>query len=149
MVNQQIVKNADCQIQENTDTIYFDNQLISYQKNMYIMMNKPQGVVSATKDNLHPTALELLPDIPVKDLFFVGRLDIDTEGLLILTNDGQLAHDMLSPKKHVDKVYYAKIEGVVTKQDVKDFEKGVTLEDGYHTMPGKLTILKTGAQSDP
>lgn len=141
MVNQQIVKNADCQIQENTDTIYFDNQLISYQKNMYIMMNKPQGVVSATKDNLHPTALELLQDILVKDLFFVGRLDIDTEGFLLITNDGALSHNLLSPKKHVDKTYQVCLSKPLTKEQIVELEAGVDIGESRLTLPSKVQVI--------
>lgn len=148
-VNGVLAKKADIHIDEQKDEIFLDQIKIHYQPYVYLMLNKPDGYVSATEDKKFPTVVSLVPKEWVHyEVFPVGRLDIDTEGLLILTNDGQLAHDMLSPKKHVDKVYYAKIEGVVTKQDVKDFEKGVTLEDGYHTMPGKLTILKTGAQSE-
>ena len=113
------------------------------------MLNKPDGYISATFDKRDPIVLDL---IDKEDLVFepfpVGRLDKDTEGLLVLTNDGQLAHRVLSPKKHVPKTYYAKIEGIVTEEDIKAFAKGVTLDDGYETMPAELIILKSDEISE-
>ena len=108
------------------------------------MLNKPDGYISATYDKFDPIVLDLIDSsYLVFEPFPVGRLDKDTEGLLVLTNDGQLAHRVLSPKKHVPKTYYAKIQGVVTQEDIVAFEKGVTLDDGYETMPSQLKILKS------
>lgn len=123
--------------------------LLNYRQFIYVMMNKPAGVISATSDNKLRTAIDLLPEeFSCFDLFPAGRLDIDTEGMLLLTNDGQMAHDLLSPKKHVDKRYFAIIDGVVTDKDIKSFKEGVALDDGYKTMPAELEILKSGPQSD-
>ncbi|MEW8987093.1 MAG: pseudouridine synthase, partial [Bacillus sp. (in: firmicutes)] len=104
---------------------------------------------SATEDTRDKTVIDLLEmNDAVYEPFPVGRLDKDTEGLLLLTNDGQLAHQLLSPKKHVPKMYYAVIDGVVTEEDVEAFKKGVTLDDGYFTKPGELSILKSGIRSE-
>ena len=106
------------------------------------MMNKPDGVVSATFDNYDETVIDLLEEEDkVFEPFPVGRLDKDTVGLLLLTNDGELNHKLISPKKHVDKVYYAQIDREVDKKDINAFEKGIVLDDGYKCMPGKLEIL--------
>jgi 16S rRNA pseudouridine516 synthase len=112
------------------------------------MLNKPAGVVSATIDNVSKTVIELITDKQGKDLFPVGRLDKDTEGFLLLTNDGELAHQLLSPKKHVDKVYYARVKGRVTSEDQKAFLTGVAIETDYTTLPAKLTILSSGDISE-
>ena len=113
-----------------------------------MMLHKPQGVVSATKDHHDQTVLDLIHEDYKYRLFPVGRLDKDTEGLLVLTSDGQLAHRVLSPKKHVPKTYYAKIQGKVTEEDIFAFEKGVILDDGYETMPSQLKILKSDDMSE-
>jgi len=123
--------------------------LLNYRKYIYIMMNKPAGVISATSDNRFRTVVDLLPEeFACFKLFPAGRLDMDTEGLVLLTNDGQLAHNLLSPKKHVNKRYYARIDGRVTDEDVKSFREGVVLDDGYKTMPAELEILKAGRYSE-
>ncbi len=123
--------------------------LLNYRRFIYVMMNKPAGVISATSDNKLRTAIDLLPEeFSCFDLFPAGRLDIDTEGMLLLTNDGQMAHDLLSPKKHVDKRYFAIIDGVVTDNDTKRFKEGVDLDDGYRTMPAELEIIKSGPRSE-
>lgn len=101
------------------------------------MLHKPQGVISATEDKYHKTVLDLVP-IAKKDVFPVGRLDIDTEGLLLLTNDGQLAHQLLSPKKHVSKVYYVELQRALHLDDIKLIEQGITLDDGYRCLPAKI-----------
>jgi 16S rRNA pseudouridine516 synthase len=112
---------------------------------VYLMLNKPQGVISATEDSRERTVLDLLSDhYKHLDLFPVGRLDKDTEGLLLLTNDGKLAHNLLSPKKHVAKTYYAEVAGLVNEADLILFSSGVTLDDGYVTMPAKLVVLSQG-----
>ncbi len=131
-VNDKVISNPGTQVDTDVDKIEFNNEVVRYREFVYIMMNKPDGYLSATFDKRDPIVLDLIdPSYLTFEPFPVGRLDKDTEGLLVLTNDGQLAHRVLSPKKHVPKTYYAKIEGIVTEEDVKDFEKGVTLDDGY------------------
>lgn len=122
------------------DTITFDGQKIIYEKYLYYMLNKPAGVVSATEDKKDRTVLDLIQTIKRKDLFPVGRLDKDTEGLLLITNDGDLAHRLLSPKKEVPKVYYARIEGRVTDDDVTAFQSGISIGEAKPCLPAKLEI---------
>lgn len=143
-VNGKVANNPGLQVDPESDEILFDGEAVNYREFVYIMLNKPDGYISATFDKRDPIVLDLIdPSYLVFEPFPVGRLDKDTEGLLILTNDGQLSHRVLSPKKHVPKTYYAKIEGVVTEEDIIAFEKGVTLDDGYETMPSQLKILKS------
>ncbi|WP_374965585.1 pseudouridine synthase [Lysinibacillus sp. RS5] len=133
---------------EKQDVSVFEERVI-YTEFVYIMMNKPPGVISATEDLRDETVIDLLdPLLQHFEPFPVGRLDKDTEGLLLLTNDGILAHNLLSPKKHVPKVYYAQIEGIVTDEDCEKFARGVELDDGYVTKPGELIILKSAQQSE-
>ena len=143
-VNGKVINNPGVQVDVENDEILFDGEKVVYKEFIYLMLNKPDGYISATFDKRDPIVLDL---IDKEDLIFepfpVGRLDKDKEGLLVLTNDGQLAHRVLSPKKHVSKTYYAKVEGVVTEEDVKAFAEGVTLDDGYETMPAELEILKS------
>lgn len=143
-VNGKVVNNGKVQVNPEMDEILFDGEKIQYEEFVYIMMNKPKGVVSATEDNLHKTVLDLIDPLYFKKgVFPVGRLDIDTHGLLLLTNDGELAHRLLSPKKHVTKIYQARVEGVMTAEDVAAFEKGIVLSDGTECMPARLDILST------
>lgn len=128
-VNDQIVKNDDFKIDENKDIIYVDNEQVIYQQFYYIMLNKPNGYVSATIDDRYPTVIDLIYEDYALDLFPVGRLDLDTEGLLLLTNDGSLSHELLSPKKHVDKEYYVELEKDFNDQDIKTLEAGVAIND--------------------
>lgn len=137
-VNELIVKNADMKIDENRDKITFKGQILSYQKYVYYMLNKPAGVVSATQDNTAATVVSLLGDKMRDDIFPVGRLDKDTTGLLLLTNDGELAHRMLSPKKHVDKVYQVTIEHPLTSDDIQQLEQGVDIGEESLTLPAKI-----------
>jgi len=139
----------ETQIDENCDKIFaYGNQLV-YKKYVYLMLNKPGGYVSAVWDARHPYVLELVPEEYLHyEPFPVGRLDIDTEGLLILTNDGDLSHRLLSPKSHVPKTYYAKVEGVVTQDDCIKFKEGILLDDGYFTKPAELKIIKSGEISE-
>lgn len=130
------------------DVICFDDKQINYVDYVYLMLHKPAGVVSATNDNVSRTVLDLVEDKQRKDLFPVGRLDKDTEGLLLLTNDGDLAHRLLSPKKHVDKVYYAKINGRVTEEDDKAFQEGVDIGEERMTLPAKLKIISSDEISE-
>lgn len=140
-VNGQMQKRSDCKIEPEKDRIEVDGKYIPYTAVEYWMLNKPKGVVSATEDNRYPTVVSLVKEAKRKDLFPVGRLDIDTEGLLLLTNDGDLAHRLLSPKNHVDKVYVARIEGELPADCCAQVENGLVLEDGTKTLPGKLEIL--------
>jgi len=148
-VGDNIVKSPKEHVDIEQQVVTVNGEVVEYKEFVYLMMNKPPGVISATEDSEHETVIGLLEyeDI-IFDPFPVGRLDKDTEGLLLITNDGHLAHQLLSPKKHVPKKYYAMIDGVVTEADIKAFEKGVTLEDGYLTKPGYLTILKSGEESE-
>lgn len=122
---------------------------LDYQEFFYFIMNKPQGVISATKDNYHQTVIDLLSlQDQKKGIFPVGRLDIDTEGLLLLTNDGKLGHQLLSPKNHVAKTYYARVNGEVTNKDVERLKQGIILNDGYKCMPAHLHIIDSGKMSE-
>lgn len=143
-VNGEIVKTPKQHVDPEKDEILVGGEPLDYQEFVYFMLNKPDGVISATEDEAHMTVLDLLePADLVQEPHPVGRLDIDTEGLLILTNDGKLTHQLISPNRHVDKRYYADIEGVVTEEDHAAFEKGVVLDDDYETMPAQLHILST------
>ena len=144
-----VVKDSGMQVDPKNCVINVSGEVLNFREFIYIMLNKPDGVVSATFDNKLKTVVDILPDeYKCFDLFPVGRLDIDTEGLLLMTNDGQLAHELLSPKKHVPKKYYALVIGQVTDDDVRTFKKGVTLDDGYETLPADLEILKSGEHSE-
>lgn len=140
-VDNQVVKIPETKIDEQNQEVLFDEKPVSYQKFEYYMLNKPAGVISATRDFKTQTVLDLVSDKQRKDLFPVGRLDKDTEGLLLITNDGELAHKLLSPSKHVDKVYYAKIEGRVTEDDKRAFAQGISIGNGEVAKPAKLEIL--------
>lgn len=149
MVNGEVVKKPELKINETTDQILCQGKKASYQKNIYLMLHKPAGVVSATEDSREKTVLDLVrPEDRKNGLFPVGRLDKDTEGLLLLTDDGELAHRLLSPKKHVDKTYYAKIDGQVTEEHVKQFREGLDIGDEKKTLPAVLTILLSGPVSE-
>ena len=139
-VNQDICKKAETKIDENTDLVFLDEEQINFVDKEYIMFHKPKGCVSATEDLAEKTVLDYIESPIKKQLFPVGRLDKDTEGLLLITNDGELAHELLSPKKHVKKIYYAKVEGKVTQEDVEAFAKGLDLGD-FQAMPAELKIL--------
>lgn len=120
---------------------------LNYKRWIYVMMNKPPGVISATEDSRHETVVDLLPIEWSNKVHPVGRLDIDTEGLLLLTNDGHLSHNLLTPKKKVDKEYFARIEGRVTQEHVEAFAQGVELDD-FTTLPARLEILMSGNISE-
>ena len=143
-----VVKNPDVKLDENFQKVSYLDQPIGYEAFEYYMLNKPAGVISATTDERDKTVVDLITDKKRKDLFPVGRLDKDTEGLLLITNDGDLAHRLLSPKKHVDKVYYAKINGVVTEDDIRFFAEGFSIGQGEHVKPSKLEILSSGKESE-
>ena len=148
MVNGKKEKSAKLQINEDTDEICFDGQKLEYEEFVYYMMNKPQGVISATEDPKHKTVLDLLDDLArSKEVFPVGRLDIDTHGLLLLTNDGKLAHALLSPKRHVDKTYLAQINGVMTDEDIETFAQGIPLKD-FTCQPAKLELVSVDTEKN-
>lgn len=139
-VNGEVVKSDKFQVKEMIDEVLFDGELITYQKDFYYLLNKPDGVISATIDDYDETVLDLFDDEAYReDLFPVGRLDKDTEGLLVITNDGALAHRLLSPKRHVEKEYYAEVAGIMTEADVQQFTEGIPL-DGEMCLPAKLMI---------
>ena len=147
-VDDYIVKSPEQKIDTVTQKVFCEGQEVGYEEYEYYMLNKPAGYVSATTDAKDKTVLELITDKKRKDLFPVGRLDKDTEGLLLITNDGDLAHRLLAPKKHVDKLYYAKIEGVVTEEDVRAFAEGVDIGENEVTRPAVLEILKSDEISE-
>ncbi len=140
-VNGAVVKSPDFQVAEDADEIAFMGEVLAYHKFVYYMLNKPKGVVSATKDNVADTVLGLIPHRTARDLFPVGRLDKDAEGLLIITNDGELAHRLLSPKSHVGKTYLVNIAGPLGSEDVKRLESGVDIGDEKPTGRAKVEVL--------
>lgn len=140
-VNGQTVKKTDQKIDPQKDAVLLDGREVSYHIWEYFLLNKPQGVVSATRDDKCRTVIDLLEGEGRKDLFPVGRLDKDTEGLLLLTNDGSLAHRLLSPKRHVDKQYYAQISSSLPPDAPKRLSEGITLADGTRLLPARLEIL--------
>lgn len=139
-INGRTIRLADYRIEEQTDQIAFQGKTLTYQKYVYYMLNKPQGVVSATQDNTAGTVTELLAAEGRKDLFPVGRLDKDTEGLLLLTNDGKLAHRLLSPKKHVDKTYLVTVAHSLSEEDIRRLEQGVDIGEDRMTLPAKVAV---------
>lgn len=144
-VNGKTAKDAGLQVNPEQDKITVDGEAVVYREFVYLMLNKPPGVVSATEDTRDRTVLDLIGEEYAHfDLFPVGRLDKDTEGLLVLTNDGKLAHELLSPKKHVPKTYFAEVSGLVDEADGAAFRQGVALDDGYVTKPAELSILSPG-----
>lgn len=142
-INDTVIRESDKKINIDTDKVSFDGNILTYVGTEYYMLNKPAGVVSATRDNFSETVLDLI-DSANKDLFPVGRLDKDTEGLLLITNDGDLAHKLLSPKKKVPKVYYAKVNGRITEEDIDMFSKGIAISEDFITLPADLDIIESG-----
>ncbi len=141
LVNGKVESSAKRQIDSDKDQILYQGQELVYEEFLYYMFNKPAGVVSATEDNLHQTVVDLLDDrARQKEVFPVGRLDKDTHGLLLLTNNGDLAHKLLSPKKHVNKIYKAHVKGVMTEADQLAFENGIQLSD-HLCLPANLEII--------
>jgi len=141
-VNDIIIKNDDYKVNEEKDIVTFNDEIIKYEKYVYLMLNKPSGVVSATFDNKDKTIIDLINGYRHLDLFPFGRLDKDTEGLLIISNDGKLAHDLLSPKKHVDKKYYVEVEGILNDSDILSFKEGITIDDEL-CKPAILEIIES------
>lgn len=147
-VNGRIEKKPERKVDTETDEVVFQGQPVPYLEYEYYMLNKPAGVISAVSDRNSDTVVGLIRERRRNDLAPVGRLDKDTEGLLLITNDGALAHRLLSPAKHVDKVYFAKISGHVTEEDVLLFRQGLDIGDGKPTLPAELTICSSGAVSE-
>lgn len=143
-----ILRDNKLKLDPYNDEIYFDGERVIYREFIYLMMNKPQGLVSSTDDPLSPTVIDILDDRHLHfEPFPVGRLDKDTEGLLLISNDGKLAHDLLSPKKGVNKKYYAELEGLVDDRYIDIFQHGIELDDGYKTLPAKLEIIESSPRS--
>lgn len=140
-VNEVVIKDDDFKVDEVNDEVIVEGIIVDYQKFIYIMMNKPDGVLSATYDPKDPIVLDLIEDTPTRGLFPVGRLDKDSEGLLLITNDGKLAHELLSPKKHVDKVYYIEYVGELVSDVKERFKEGIILEDDYKCLPASIELL--------
>lgn len=129
--------------------IVVNGEALTYRRRTWVMLHKPAGVLSATEDGRGVTVLDLLPEeLRRQGLFPVGRLDKDTEGLLLLTNDGALAHDLLSPRHHVDKIYYVRTAGCLTPEDRDAFAEGMVLPDGLRCLPAELEILTAGEESE-
>jgi len=148
-INGSIAKDPGLQINPAISIIVIDGKQLTYKEHIYIMMNKPQGVISATYDGRHKTVINLLPPAYANiELFPAGRLDIDTEGFILLTNDGDFAHEILAPKKHIPKTYFARVDGKVEENDVKKFKEGIIIDDGYKCLPAELSVLKSAEASD-
>lgn len=147
-VNGVAAKKPEQKIDEHKDQITCQGKTASYEKYVYYMLHKPAGVVSATEDKREKTVLDLLKSEDRRDgIFPVGRLDKDTEGFLLLTDDGDLAHRLLSPRKHVDKTYYAKIAGSVTEAHIERFREGLDIGDEKKTLPAMLEILASKTET--
>ena len=142
------VKKPETKIDEKLSIVSVDGRQIKYNKYEYYMLNKPKGFVSATTDREHKTVVDIISSSEKKDLFPVGRLDIDTEGLLLITNDGELAHRLLAPKNHVEKTYYVEFSGILDDVDVDAVEKGLDIGEEKNTIPAKMEILKTDIQNN-
>jgi 16S rRNA pseudouridine516 synthase len=148
-VNDKIIRDDGCQVAESHDTITCRGELIRYREFIYLMLNKPAGVISATDDDRERTVLDLIdPRYRHKGIFPVGRLDKDTEGLLILTNNGDLGHQLLSPRKHIPKRYLALVTGEIKAADFDAFRDGIILDDGYRTLPAELELLHGGQRNE-
>ena len=143
-VNDEVVKKADCKVAD-TDVVCCQGVVLSSEEFAYFMLNKPAGVISATEDDMQQTVLDFFKEEPYKNLYPVGRLDKDTEGLLLITNDGPLGHQLLSPKKHVPKTYYAKLEHGLTQTDIEALENGVDIGEKNLTLPAKIEIVEENA----
>lgn len=140
IVNGEIIKDDDYKVDSEKDEIIVFDENVNYLKKVYIMLNKPDGVVSATYDPYKKTVIDLVNEYANYKIFPVGRLDIDSVGLLLITNDGKLCHNLLSPKCHVDKTYFVNFDGEFKEQYYNEFENGIILDDGYKTLPGKVTL---------
>ena len=141
-VGDRIEKNADCKVDEIFDTIFLDGKQLAYQKYRYYYLDKPLGYVTATEDRAEKTVLDLFPEeIRKQGIFPVGRLDKDTTGLLLLTNDGEFAHRIISPNSMIPKRYIAEVSGKLCREDIDAFAEGILLADGTHCLPASMKIL--------
>lgn len=148
LINDVLVKSSDYKVDEFNDRVIIDGVRLVYQKFIYIMMNKPKDTVSATEDAIEKTVVDILNEEDrIQKVFPVGRLDKDTEGLMLLTNDGDLAHRLISPKKNVEKKYYVEVNGELKNEHLEVVKKGVILEDGYRCKPARLEILDSSESS--
>lgn len=148
-VDDVVVQKPETSIDPDQAVVKVGGRIMDYQEFYYFILHKPAGYITATEDKKLPTVVDLLEEEDRnKDVAPVGRLDKDTEGLLVLTNDGKTTHELLSPKKHVDKVYYARVAGKVVPEDCETFAAGMTLEDGTVFAPGKLEIITSGETSE-
>lgn len=148
-VDGEVIRDSAVKVDPASQVICYDGEEVAYREYIYLMLHKPAGFVSATEDAREQTVLELLgEDEAAFAPFPVGRLDKDTEGLLILTNDGKFAHELTAPKKKVPKTYYAQVRGLVGEEEAQSFRKGVALEDGYLTKPAELEIIQSGPESE-
>ena len=139
-VDGKVVKDPGCSVSPSSHVV-FRGAVVEYEEFVYYMLNKPAGIISASEDDREPTVVDLIDEPKRRDLFPVGRLDRDTEGLLLITNDGALSHRLLSPKHHVDKVYYVKVSGILAESDAELFRDGLVLTDGLECLPADLEIL--------
>ena len=130
------------------DAVLFDGTAVTYEPYVYYMLHKPAGVISASEDRRERTCVDLIDETRRRDLFPVGRLDRDTEGLLLITNDGDLCHRLLTPSRHVDKVYFARVSGRVTGEDVRGFADGLQVDADFRAMPAQLRILRSDSVSE-
>lgn len=149
-VDAAVVKSPEYKVNEKESTVLYGDSPVRYEAFVYYMLNKPAGVISATEDRREKTVVDLIKTKERKDLFPAGRLDKDTEGLLLITNDGKLAHSLLSPKKHVDKTYYARVKGIVTEEDARAFAEGIDIGTSAlpeWTRPAVLEIISSGQES--
>ena len=141
LVNGEGIKQADYKIDENTDEVKYNGEILKYETNVYFLLNKPAGYVTAKKDNLYKTVMELIPQEFRKKCSPVGRLDLDTEGLLLITDDGALNHRLMSPAHHVEKTYYARLDKKIEDDEIEKFKEGVDIGDYKLTLPAKLELL--------
>lgn len=145
-VNGQVVKNADFGVDFDSDTVAVQGKELSLRTHIYLMLNKPKGVVSASEDKHLPTVVDLVPkELWRKGLFPAGRLDKDTTGFVLITDDGEFAHDILSPKKHISKTYHALVNGEITEEMIEGFAKGVTIGEDF-TLPASLKRISSDEQ---
>ena len=147
-INGEVITRPEIKVDIDKDVVAVDNNVLGYSEYEYYMLNKPAGVVSAVSDKDFKTVVELITDNKRKDLFPVGRLDKDTEGLLIIANDGDMAHRLLSPKHHIDKTYYVVAKGSIDNKYIDEFKNGLVVDKDFTAMPAKLEILKYNNQDD-
>ncbi len=147
-VNNDTAKKADLKIDTQKDEVLFNGDKIEYQRYHYYILNKPKGCITATTDTKDKTVMDILKDVPYKNMFPVGRLDKDTEGLLLITDDGDLAHRLLAPKNHIDKTYFVRCSGIISNEDIDVLEKGVDIGDDKPTMPAKAVLMSSDEEKN-